>query len=104
MTETLANGYSSESTQRGLSNEYQHDRVLVVFKDFCVHVLWMKVAPAMEGLTSSLPGKDLGGTTYCLGLHNLAKITGQSYACRTFHVCCKKSTSYVYCVNDYRDE
>ena len=27
MTETLANGYSSESTQWELSNEYQHDRV-----------------------------------------------------------------------------
>ena len=27
MTETLANGYSYESTQRELSNEYQHDRV-----------------------------------------------------------------------------
>ena len=27
MAETLANGYSSESTQRELSNEYQHDRV-----------------------------------------------------------------------------
>ena len=27
MTETLPNGYSSESTQRELSNEYQHDRV-----------------------------------------------------------------------------
>ena len=27
MTETLANGYSSESTQRELSNEYQDDRV-----------------------------------------------------------------------------
>ena len=26
-TETLANGYSTESTQRELSNEYQHDRV-----------------------------------------------------------------------------
>ena len=25
--ETLAYGYSSESTQRALSNEYQHDRV-----------------------------------------------------------------------------
>ena len=28
MTETLAYGYSSESTQRELSNEYQFDRVL----------------------------------------------------------------------------
>ena len=27
ITETLAYGYSSESTQRELSNEYQHDRV-----------------------------------------------------------------------------
>ena len=27
MTETLAYGYSSESAQQQLSNEYQHDRV-----------------------------------------------------------------------------
>ena len=27
ITETLANGYSPEGTQRELSNEYQHDRV-----------------------------------------------------------------------------
>ena len=27
ITETLAHGYSSESTQKELSNEYQHDRV-----------------------------------------------------------------------------
>ena len=27
MTETLARGYSSESTQQELSNEYQHGRV-----------------------------------------------------------------------------
>ena len=27
MTETLAHGYTSENTQRELSNEYQHDRV-----------------------------------------------------------------------------
>ena len=27
ITETLANGYSYDSTQRGLSNEYQHDMV-----------------------------------------------------------------------------
>ena len=51
MTETLANGYSSESTQRELSNEYQHDRVLMVFKDFSVLVLWTNVASALEGLT-----------------------------------------------------
>ena len=47
MTKTLANGYSSESTQRELSNEYQHDRVV---KNLCILVLWMKVASALEGL------------------------------------------------------
>ena len=50
MTETLAHGYSSESTQRELSNEYQHDRVQMVFKDLCIFVLWTKVASALEGL------------------------------------------------------
>ena len=32
MTETLTYGYSYESTQRELSNEYHHDRVLDVFQ------------------------------------------------------------------------
>ena len=50
MTETLANGYSSESTQRELSNEYQHDRVSMVFKDLSILVLWTNVASALEGL------------------------------------------------------
>ena len=51
MTETLANGYSSESTPQELSNEYQHDRVWIVFKDFYVLLLWMKVVSALEGLS-----------------------------------------------------
>ena len=52
ITVTLANGYSSESTQRELSNEYQHDRVWMVLKNLCVLVLkWGKVALALEGLT-----------------------------------------------------
>ena len=50
MTETLAHRYSSESTQRELSNEYQHDRVYMFLKDLCVIVLWTKVASALEGL------------------------------------------------------
>ena len=33
LTETLAYGYSSESTQWELSNEYQHDMVLMVLKE-----------------------------------------------------------------------
>ena len=33
MTGTITNWYSSESARRELSNEYQHDRVLMFFKD-----------------------------------------------------------------------
>ena len=44
MTETLAYGYSSESTQWDLSNEYQHDRVLMVYKNLCMLVFLTKVA------------------------------------------------------------
>ena len=51
MTENLANGYSSESTQQlELSNEYQHDRVYISIKDRCVLVLWTNVTSAFEGL------------------------------------------------------
>ena len=50
MTETLAYGYSFESTQRELSNEYQLDRVWMVFKNVCVLVLWAKVDSALGGL------------------------------------------------------
>ena len=51
MTETLAHGYSSEKTQRELSNEYQHDdTVKMFFKNLRVLVLLTKVASALEGL------------------------------------------------------
>ena len=50
ITETLANGYSYEGTQRELSNEYQDDSVWRVFKEFCILVSWTKVASALEGL------------------------------------------------------
>ena len=53
MTETLANGYSSESAPRELSNEYQHDRRWMVFKNLCICVLWTKVALVLEGLRIS---------------------------------------------------
>ena len=49
-TETLTYGYSCESTQWELSNEYQHDRVWLVFRNIGVNVLWTKVASALEGL------------------------------------------------------
>ena len=50
MTESLAHGCSSESTQWELSNEYQHDRVSMFHKNVCFLVLWTKVASALEGL------------------------------------------------------
>ena len=57
-TENLTNGYSFESTERELSNEYQHDRVRMVFKDFYVFVLRTKVASALEGLMVTMPGSQ----------------------------------------------
>ena len=50
ITETLANGYSSESTRHELSNEYQDDRVSMVFHESCILVLWTKIVSALEGL------------------------------------------------------
>ena len=50
MTETLAHGYSSESTQQELSIEYQHDMVEMNTKKFCILEFWTKVALALEGL------------------------------------------------------
>ena len=54
MTETLACGYSSQSAQQQLSNEYQHDRLYMFFKNRCVFFLRTKVASALEGLNSKL--------------------------------------------------
>ena len=51
ITETLANGYSSESTRRELSNEYQDDRVSMVSEESCILVLWAKVVSALDGLS-----------------------------------------------------
>ena len=53
ITETLANGYSSESTQQELSNEYQHDKVSMFFKNVYVLVLWIKVTSALKGLNAT---------------------------------------------------
>ena len=64
MTESLAPGYSSENTQRELSNEYQHDRVLMAFKNICVIVLWTKVASALDGLIGNKV--DLCFCLYCV--------------------------------------
>ena len=46
----MANGYSSESTQQELSNEYQYDRVKMIIIFFCFFVDWTKIISAVEGL------------------------------------------------------
>ena len=58
MTETVAHGYSSDSAQRELSNEYQHDWVWIAIKNLCILVIWMKVALELEGLR---PGQPANG-------------------------------------------
>ena len=50
-TETLAFGFSFESTQLELSNEYQHDRAEMVYKGLCLLKLLTKIALALEGLS-----------------------------------------------------
>ena len=50
MIKTLTHEYPSESIPQELSNEYQHDRVLIVSKNVLVLVLWIEVASALEGL------------------------------------------------------
>ena len=54
MTGPLANWYSSESTQREPSNEYQQERVYMVFYNLRVLVRWKKVTSALEGLTTPM--------------------------------------------------
>ena len=49
MTETLAYGYSFDTRQRQPSNEYQKNRVKMVFKNICILVLRRKVASALGG-------------------------------------------------------
>ena len=58
MTETLAHGYSSESTQRQLSNGYPHDLVKMIFIMFCILVHQTKVTSTSEGFTVILYSKN----------------------------------------------
>ena len=54
MIESLTHGYLSKSAQRELSNEYQHNRLWMVYKNLYVIVLWTKVASALIWLTNQL--------------------------------------------------
>ena len=71
MSGTLAYGYSFESTQRELSNEYQHDRVSMLFKNICVLVHWTEVVLALGGLREVL-------CSHCVFV--VAKVVGEYIA------------------------
>ena len=49
MTETVAYGYSTESTQWELSNDYQYYRMEMAFIICCNLVLWTKIVLALKG-------------------------------------------------------
>ena len=49
INQTLADGYSSESNQGELSDEYQHGKVYMVFKELCIFVVLTKLASALGG-------------------------------------------------------
>ena len=70
--------YSSESTQQELSNEYPHYRVTKVFKNPCVLVFWMKVASALERLSTSQSFRQcILGRTIAIGLVTSIKLSEQ---------------------------
>ena len=50
MIETLAQEYSSDSTQLELSYEYPQDLIKMIFIFVCKLVHWMKVTSASDGL------------------------------------------------------
>ena len=69
MTETLAHGYLSDSTQRELFNEYQHDRISMVFQKSLSHC-------ALEESSLSIGRVDSGGgLTLSLLVANLVNMT-----------------------------
>ena len=57
--EAMAIGYSSERTLQEFSNEYQHDWVQNVFKNFCVLVHLVKEASALKGLNSPVASPNV---------------------------------------------
>ena len=59
MIETMANGYSSEGTQRELSNEYPHDRVKKIFMILFVLVHWKKVTSTLRVNALYPPREDV---------------------------------------------
>ena len=65
MTETLAYGYSCESAQWIISDEYQHDGIKMPFKNICILLLWMKVASTLYGSTHMVLVNDLANTKWC---------------------------------------
>ena len=78
MTETLANGYSSERTQWWeLSNEYQHDRVQMFLRTFFLFFSLTKLASAWKGLNICRCMRPCEMVNHWYTNNNTAKIFGQ---------------------------
>ena len=85
MTETLANGYSSDSTQRELSYEYPDDLVRMIFIVFCILVHLKKVTLASEGLIYLLQSvMPFAYTTEKLGMVKMMLLS--LYIHEPFHI------------------
>ena len=66
-----------------LSNEYQHDRAQIVFKNICILVLWAKVALASEGLNSLYGEKDICTSMQCIVLPSVSSKFSRNSCCLT---------------------
>ena len=58
MTETLAHGYSSDSSQQELSNEYQYDRVRTYFHNFLLLCALDKSKLSIRRVKLRTPGPE----------------------------------------------
>ena len=96
MTEALVNGYSSERTQRELSNEYKQARVSMIFKNLCTLVLKMEVASALEGV-NLISEHKMAPHAKCSGQCSTKfRLTDQSDPVSCFHASYKFSL-YILC-------
>ena len=99
MTETLAYGYSSENTQRELSNEYQHAKIYIVFMKLCIVVIWRKV----ERLKNAGPISSYGTSLACLCCVCVPPHKGAGLFCELFYLQCTLVFGDMRQKKDYQD-
>ena len=73
MIETLAHGYSSESSQLELSNEYQHDRVQMVFNNLKEMIFIASISTHASSYCISTSGNNHIILNGCIRLNTIRK-------------------------------